>query len=490
MRDDMSIELATQNYITALTGGNNAANASNTETDEKDDRFAQYLVAIKNAKLSETQLQKLSESRADDERTRTIEQLDRKAKADDEHYDKMRANGYTVGETRRGVDQTDRAIERQAADARRDAAHEKSLQTAESLQGDGRNSFAAESHSTSGNATIVTTEAFPFSTTGTIPGTSDATINANTSLSQMQAAQEIATNASPTDAAQIRQNSNAENNVSSNTGHGTGNAEQLVDAKHADVVAEQSTQQQAIKAGKSVAASLAGVMAGMSPVSRNANTKSDMEIDAKNTTTIGQSGETKESMQNSLTREALTAASETQQTANDPGLSGQANRQQDSQQTPSGDTTTSQTLPSTSLMERIDQAKLTNRVTSAFRSLANQSGTIRMKLHPEELGALTIRMQIESGKVSAKLETETEAARQVLSENIDSLKRKLKEQNLEVSSFEIEVVSEKGSRQTSAAKLNANDRSVMQTKTAAIDRKNKDETESRRQEPDHVDLYS
>jgi flagellar hook-length control protein FliK len=49
-------------------------------------------------------------------------------------------------------------------------------------------------------------------------------------------------------------------------------------------------------------------------------------------------------------------------------------------------------------------------------------------------------MQIESGRVTAKLETETETARQVLLANIETLKKRLKDQNLEVTAFDIEVV--------------------------------------------------
>jgi flagellar hook-length control protein FliK len=129
-----------------------------------------------------------------------------------------------------------------------------------------------------------------------------------------------------------------------------------------------------------------------------------------------------------------------QQTMNDPKQSPPDPAVMQTTQT-ARDVAASQTLPTPSLMERIDQARLTNRVAGAFRSLANQSGTIRMKLHPEELGALTIRMQIEAGKVSAKLEAETETARQVLLANIEVLKKKLKEQNLEIETFDVEVVS-------------------------------------------------
>ena len=141
-----------------------------------------------------------------------------------------------------------------------------------------------------------------------------------------------------------------------------------------------------------------------------------------------------------MTQEALTAASETQQAANDPRPAQPDPTVMQTTRDASADIAVSQTLPNTSLMERIDQARLINRVAGAFRSQANQNGTIRMKLHPEELGALTVRMQIEAGKVTAKLEAETETAKRILLDNIETLKKKLKEQNLEVATFDIEVI--------------------------------------------------
>ena len=466
----MTTEMSTQAYLAFLNGANSTVNSgvnstADSETNEKDERFAQYLMAIKGVKLSETQMQKLGKSRADDDRTRTIEKLDRKAKADDEHYNKMRSNGYTVGETRRGLDQTDHAIERKAADAQRDAAHEKSTQIAESLQGESRNAFASGNTALQGNAV-----ADPFANAGMSPGVLDVNTNAMTNVqadvSQGQTMPETAANVMSSDAAQHQQNVNAG---------------QIANAKQADRVAGQSAQQLTAKAGKTMAPSMAAIMSMMTPVAKNANVKSDTETDAKAAATIGQSDESKESLQNTLTQEALKAASETQQNANDMGQERpQAEFMlQNARQTSQGDVAVSQTLPNTSLLERVDQTKLTNRVASAFRSLANQSGTIRMKLHPEALGALTIRMQIESGKVAAKLEAETESAKQVLTENIDTLKRKLKEQNLEVTSFEIEVVSDKGKQTNRATQQNT------VTQNVALIRKN-----TSKNHPDHVDYYS
>ena len=483
----MSIELSTQTYVAALVGSNNAANIvanseTNAEAGENQERFAQYLMALKGAKLSETQLQKLSETRADDERTRTLEQLDRKAKAENDHYHKMRSNGYTVGETRRGLDQIDKAVERKTAETNHCATGEESA--SDTAIADATMSFG----STKGDG-IGHTEMTMFGTTpGTLPGVVDMVVAVNGGHLADQTTQNVPANISTSDnATQIAQQVNGGNAAANGSQNNGNNAEKPVDIKQTDMVAEQSRSQMAARSGKTIAAAMAGVVSAMTSVSKNANTKFDAEFDAKISANIGQNTEQQERSQNTLTQEAVTAASETQQTANELR---QPLQQMPMQQTASDTTAASQTLPNTSLLERVDQAKLTNRVASAFRSLANQSGTIRMKLHPEALGALTIRMQIEDGKVTAKLEAETETAKQVLLENVDSLKRKLKEQNLEVSAFDVEVVANEASQGDKAVQSKTNHRNNSQAEIVVAGRNNKGGTTVPRQNVGHVDYYS
>jgi len=437
------------------------------------EQFSQYLMAIKGAKLTETQLRKLGETQAGDERTRTVEKInERKADSDDAQYRKMRASGYTVGETRRGVDQVDKALERQTLETQ---SAERRAQRAESRE------QRAESRAQSADAARenlqATTQqnAFQQNASGqnagelpNVPGTmpNDAAVNAvNQNVLDVNGALSQALDTANTSAQQAR-------NVATNS---TGNGSQVNQAANtlrnaveqaAIRASEQQTNHPTTSAGKA-AVSLVATMAGMTPVSRSESARLSGELDAKMTHATGLTNTPKESAKDNLTQEALTAASETQQVANDPGQS-----QPDSgAMQASRDVAESQMLPNTSLMERLDQARLVNRVAGAFRSLANQSGTIRMKLHPEELGALTLRMQIESGKVTAKLEAETETAKQVLLANIETLKKRLKEQNLEVSAFEIEVVASETGKTT---------RKQQPGQTVA--RNNKDQNE-------HIDIY-
>ena len=443
-------EILTTNNWPPATGHWSLATSHSTN-----EQFAQYLTAIKGAKLSEVQLQKLGESKNNDDRTRTIEKInERKSQSDDEHYRKMRGNGYTVGETRRGLDQIDKALER------------REVQSAE------RKAQSVECKAQSAECRVQSAEDNEAVTERYLRGARENEPVTNVAMSLSS----DAVNASVTQAGDVI--ANDAGNVSQASGS-TNTVRNPVE-QMAINANEQQANSHATSAGSlvgrstGIAASLAAAKAGMTPVTqsetvrRNGGRTSDFRLQASGRNDeYGSPKSEARSLNDNVTQEALTAASETQQAANDPG---QSQPDPGAAQT-ARDAAVTQTLPNTSLMERVDQARLTNRVASAFRSLANQSGTIRMKLHPEELGALTIRMQIEAGQVSAKLEAETETARQVLLENIETLKKKLKEQNLEVASFDIEVIQ--------------SDTSKMPTHQPgrAIVRQNKNQTE-------HVDFYS
>ena len=437
------------------------------------EQFAQYLMAIKGAKLTETQLRQLGETTAGDDRTRTIEKINqRKANADDEQYRKLRGNGYTVGEIRRGAYQIDKALERKSLDVQRDAAHQKAVQNADASQESQHSRLAERSgQAEAWNAAQHGTAGQSASELPGVPGTMPNDVTANPIGQSTQDANTATLQTPDVTNASVQQ---AEGDTASSMGNGSrisgaANTTRNIAEQVAVKVSEQQANYHTTLAGKT-AASLATALAGMTPVSRSESTKLNGELDAK-ISAVGQTNTAKVNAKDNLTREALTAASETQQTAHDPG---QSQPDPGAAQAPK-DVAASQMLPSTSLMEQLDQARLTNRVTAAFRSLANQSGTIRMKLHPEELGALTIRMQVESGKVVAKLEAETETARRVLLENMETLKKKLKEQNLEVAAFDIEV--------TPSGTGKDNITMPAQQPGLPIARKSKDQN-------DHVDFYS
>jgi hypothetical protein len=94
----------------------------------------------------------------------------------------------------------------------------------------------------------------------------------------------------------------------------------------------------------------------------------------------------------------------------------------------------------TSMSKQIDRVRLVQRVSNAFRSMAHQSGTVRIKLHPEELGSITVRIQMHDGAMAAKLETETEAVQRALLEHLPELRERLGQQNIKIESFQVSIM--------------------------------------------------
>ncbi len=79
-----------------------------------------------------------------------------------------------------------------------------------------------------------------------------------------------------------------------------------------------------------------------------------------------------------------------------------------------------------------DRVRFVQRVAAACRSAAQQQGTVRIKLHPESLGPLTIRVSTKKGKISVQFETESDDAKRLLLDNLDNLKSRLRDMQLEL----------------------------------------------------------
>lgn len=113
--------------------------------------------------------------------------------------------------------------------------------------------------------------------------------------------------------------------------------------------------------------------------------------------------------------------------------------QQRSSSSQSEDGVTGQTQENRPMQEQFDRVRFVQRVANACQSAANQNGPIRMKLHPESLGSLTVRIQVRNKMMNVRMEAETENARMMLLEHLDLLKERLLEQGVEIGSFEVEV---------------------------------------------------
>lgn len=79
------------------------------------------------------------------------------------------------------------------------------------------------------------------------------------------------------------------------------------------------------------------------------------------------------------------------------------------------------------------------RIVHALRLAHERNGEIRLRLHPPELGALRLEMRVEHGALTARLEVESSAARDVLLENLPQLRERLAEHRIRVDQFDVSL---------------------------------------------------
>jgi len=91
------------------------------------------------------------------------------------------------------------------------------------------------------------------------------------------------------------------------------------------------------------------------------------------------------------------------------------------------------------MLDQLERVRLVQRVANACLSVSNQGGTIRIKLHPETLGSVSVKIKTKDKTMNISLETETESAKTVLLENADDLKRQLQKHGRLVESFSVQV---------------------------------------------------
>ncbi|MCC6512154.1 MAG: flagellar hook-length control protein FliK [Pirellulaceae bacterium] len=86
-----------------------------------------------------------------------------------------------------------------------------------------------------------------------------------------------------------------------------------------------------------------------------------------------------------------------------------------------------------------ERVRLVQRVARSFSRLGPDGGQVTLKLHPPQLGVLNVSIKIEGHTMSARLQTESSAARDVILENLPVLRERLSEQGIEVDKFQVEV---------------------------------------------------
>ena len=88
----------------------------------------------------------------------------------------------------------------------------------------------------------------------------------------------------------------------------------------------------------------------------------------------------------------------------------------------------------------IDSARFLSRVAKAFTAAQQRDGEVRLRLSPPELGSLRLQVSVQDGVMVARMETETEAARASLTNNLPALRERLAEQGIRVERFDIDLM--------------------------------------------------
>jgi flagellar hook-length control protein FliK len=89
-----------------------------------------------------------------------------------------------------------------------------------------------------------------------------------------------------------------------------------------------------------------------------------------------------------------------------------------------------------------DRARLVHRIAKAFQRMGIDSGQVRLKMHPDELGGVQIDMQVNGRSVKAKVIADGEEARQLLQDSLPELRQRLESQGLTVERLDVELRSE------------------------------------------------
>lgn len=98
------------------------------------------------------------------------------------------------------------------------------------------------------------------------------------------------------------------------------------------------------------------------------------------------------------------------------------------------------TNPETSSQDAsIQRVRFVQRVARAFQTLRDGGGSVRLRLHPPELGSLRVELTVREGVMRARLEVENTSAQSAIVENLPTLRERLAQQDIRVEQFEVEI---------------------------------------------------
>ena len=85
------------------------------------------------------------------------------------------------------------------------------------------------------------------------------------------------------------------------------------------------------------------------------------------------------------------------------------------------------------------QTRFVQRVARAFEAMGDRTGSVRLRLSPPELGSLKLDISVKNGAMTAHVEADTAAAREMLLQNLPVLRDRLSQQNIKIESFNVDL---------------------------------------------------
>jgi flagellar hook-length control protein FliK len=88
----------------------------------------------------------------------------------------------------------------------------------------------------------------------------------------------------------------------------------------------------------------------------------------------------------------------------------------------------------------VDTTRLLTRVARAFAAANERDGEVHLRLSPPELGSLKLDIRVTEGVLTAHLQTETQAAKTALIDNLPALRERLADQGIRVERFDVDLM--------------------------------------------------
>jgi flagellar hook-length control protein FliK len=100
------------------------------------------------------------------------------------------------------------------------------------------------------------------------------------------------------------------------------------------------------------------------------------------------------------------------------------------------------TVASDAGTSQVDRVRFLQRVAGAFRAADEQGGQIRLRLSPPELGSMKLELNVRDGLMTAHVQAETDAARNLLLDHLPQLRERLADHNIKIDHFDVELMNQ------------------------------------------------